>query len=673
MTGGIPLPRLMDGTPLHPARLSVTLNLRPPARATMLLPPEERLTLRQRVELFTPQGSAGIFRVTAVDDVPGEGCEVTLRHASASLGDALIPGSGEATGSPRAVLAQLLGCQTDWTLGDVELPDSRAITCAYDSSNLLTALLNLLDELPECFLQFDTSATPWTMHLRLLPQDDGCECRLSRNLRSLTIARDDSGLCTRVYVNGLAEPLDAPSIATWGPVSRHLTANRRLGREALTELGRQYLARHSEPTLTVTLDALDLRRATGEAIDSFPPGRLCRVCLPERGEVVRQRVVSVEYPDVFGSPEEAAVTLAERDPDAADYVGGLMANVHVLYRGLADANGLIRLEAERIELLAEDILLRATHEELVETAYGLTTRINEVSVELDAVNAELRLKATQKDVDQSLREASLRLSGAEASIEALARSTDSIAGDLRAATVRIDGLNADVKLKADASAVTALGTRLTSAEVDINGLKGQITLKASAEELTAYGNRLKQAEIDINAATASISLKAAQKTVDALTGRVSAAEATLTVQAGQISSKVSNGDIASTINQTAQSVLIQAEKIDLKGYVTASRLTAELADFQDAWASDLKAASLSAESVVAGHGDFDSLVCGSLYVGSGTAAWQSRSLVTSVTLPTFTATILNYLDHNGNKRSLWIPIRQTEGFVARSTIDYLGR
>lgn len=625
MRRAIPLPRLSDGTPLHPARLSVTLTLRPPSRATMLLPPEERLSLRQQVELFTPEGSAGVFRVTAVDDIPGEGCEVTLRHASASLGDALIPGSGEASGPARQVLQALLSCQSDWALGDVELPDSRTLSCAYSSSNLMTALLGLLDELPECALFFDTSAAPWRVHLRLLREEDGCECRLSRNLRSMTVSLDDSGLCTRVYMNGLAEPVDADSIALWGPVSRHLTANRRLDRAALTEIARQYLARHSEPSLTVRLSALDLHRATGEAFDRFPVGRVCRVCLPEEGRVIRQRVVSVEYPDVYGDPEQAAVTLAERDPDTADYVGGLIANVHVLYRGLADANGLIRLEADRIELLAEDILLRATREELIETAYGLTTRLNEVSVELDAAKAELRLKASQTDVDQSFREANLRLSGAEAAIEAVAKSNDLIAGDVRQAMLRIDGLNADIRLKADASSVTALGSRVSSAEVDINGLKADILLKASQTVVSGLTERMSSAELDINGAKASIALKASQETVDRLTGRVASAEASLTVQAGQIALKVAAGDIASAINQTAQSVLIQAGKIDLKGYVTATQLEAQFADFEDAWATDLKATSVSADYVVGGYADFDDLVCGTLYVGSGAASWKSAS------------------------------------------------
>lgn len=71
-----------------------------------------------------------------------------------------------------------------------------------------------------------------------------------------------------------------------------------------------------------------------------------------------------------------------------------------------------------------------------------------------------------------------------------------------------------------------------------------------------------------------ITLKASQNDLNALTSDVRIAEASITVMANQIQSKVSAGDIASTINQTAQSVLIQASKIDLDGYVTADYLAA---------------------------------------------------------------------------------------------------
>lgn len=595
----IPLPRLPDGTLLHPARVSVTLNLRPPSRATMLLPPGERVGLRQSVELFTPQGSAGLFRVTGVEDVPGEGLEVTLRHASASLTDALIPGSGELSGSPRQVLDTLLGYQSEWKSGEVELPSSRILSCSYSHSNLLTALLNLLDELPECGLFFEDGL----VHLRLLSDEDGCECRLSRNLRSLTIALDDSRLCTRVYMNGLPEPVDAPSIAEWGPVSRHLTAKRGLNAEALRTLAQQYLTRYSEPTLTVRLDAIDLHRATGEAIDRFTPGRICRVCLPESRETVRQRVTAVTYDDVYGDPERATVTLAEHDPDAADYVGGLMANVRVLYRDLDDAGGLIRLQADRIELLAGEISLRATAKELVDLDDRLTTLYKEVAIELDAAKAELRLKASQQAVNEltsTLSEAMITLSGAEAAITAHAHQLDEHGNELSSARLRLDGLEGSIALKADKVVTDSLGTRLNSAE---------------------------------------IRLESAVETVDGLRSQIT----------------------------------LKADRIDLQGYVTADQLSAAIADFEDAWATLLRTESISCEGIAGAYGDFDDLACGTLYVGSGTAEWQSASVMTALPSLSTDTFYMTYKDMNGINQSVTVVTGVHFNRGSLKTIDFLGK
>ena len=75
----------------------------------------------------------------------------------------------------------------------------------------------------------------------------------------------------------------------------------------------------------------------------------------------------------------------------------------------------------------------------------------------------------------------------------------------------------------------------------------------------------------------------------------------ITQNAESITTKVGKGDIASTINQTAQSVLIQASKINLEGYVTATMLDAVDAKIGNltsgvTTASLLKATSLQASS-----------------------------------------------------------------------------
>ena len=61
-----------------------------------------------------------------------------------------------------------------------------------------------------------------------------------------------------------------------------------------------------------------------------------------------------------------------------------------------------------------------------------------------------------------------------------------------------------------------------------------------------------------------------------------------------ITTKVGKGEISSTINQTAQSVLIQASKINLSGYVTASQLSAVEADITNLTTGQAKANKLYA-------------------------------------------------------------------------------
>lgn len=575
---------------LHPTELSVTLNLRPPSRAAMRLPPGERVALHTLVALETPQ-SAGIFRVTGVDEIPGEGMDVTLRHTLSTLSDDLMPGTGSLTGPVRQVLETLLAHQTGphrWTLGDVETTEGQTLSCTYSNSNLLTALLNILDELPDMYLEPEQSGNVWRVHLRAMRPDDACECRLTRNLQSLTVSVDDSELCTRVYMRGLAQPEDAPSIADWGVVSRYLTANRRLKPEAMRTLARQYLDSHSEPGVTVSLDAMDLHRVTGETLDSFPLGRICRVALPEQSTVIRQRVTSITYPDVYGDPTRARVTLANQQADTADVVSGLMAHVSVVYQGLEAVDGVLTLQAEQIELLAQQIELNAEqitlnaeqielHAEQIAlkadsvTVDGLTTRINAAEVSIDGLNGRIDLCATHTELTEGL--SSLQNS----------------------VSIALDALNARIDLCASRQEVDALGTRLSNAEIVINGAEGTIGLTTLVANLTddlagvkqdyetlaglvdelgeqvsdagirisaaeasikewarrtqvvedSQGNlekRVTQAELDIDGANAAIALKADSSVVGALGTRLTSAELTIDGLNGEIQSKVTKSE-----------------------------------------------------------------------------------------------------------------------------------
>lgn len=98
---------------------------------------------------------------------------------------------------------------------------------------------------------------------------------------------------------------------------------------------------------------------------------------------------------------------------------------------------------------------------------------------------------------------------------------------------------------------------------------------------------------------------------------------TFSIMQQGISSKVSADGIASAINQTAQSVLIQAQKIDLQGYVTASQLQAEIGSFYNA-----STGTLSASWITVQGGQIGNLtVSGSFSFGvANTVSWQTTTI-----------------------------------------------
>lgn len=107
---------------------------------------------------------------------------------------------------------------------------------------------------------------------------------------------------------------------------------------------------------------------------------------------------------------------------------------------------------------------------------------------------------------------------------------------------------------------------------------GEIAKKVATSD---YNQKVTSMETSINQHTKEISLKAVKTEVytkiegDGRYGSkaiVERHEAEIKTQADQINLRVQKGDIASTINQTAQSVLIQAAKINLRGAVTADSI-----------------------------------------------------------------------------------------------------
>lgn len=344
---GAQRPRLLDrnlreSARLDPGRLSLNLQLTPLSTATMTLPdgsPEVRV--RDFVELFDPNGSVGIFRVTEVDTNFGATQTCYLEHAFTTLADSLCIGVQGMSGPFSAVISALLDAQTvhHWILGDVELPDEYEVIYEYRYDNLMTAILDLTEMLPEEYAwELDTLHYPWIMHLRKLSDEDFCECRLTRNMSSVSVTVDSSEQCTRIYPFGAGEGtdrislssltgslfLEADNVETWGVINRTFTDDNIFDSVTLQTVAEKYLERHKEPLVSVEIDAEDLFSATGESLDRFRVGRLCRLPMHQYGTIMRERVISISYPDVYGRPQRAVLTLANRLRSASDEIADLI-------------------------------------------------------------------------------------------------------------------------------------------------------------------------------------------------------------------------------------------------------------------------------------------------------------------------------------------------------------
>ncbi|MEA5013139.1 MAG: phage tail spike protein [Candidatus Limiplasma sp.] len=345
----IRLPRVLDTNMNevrrpHPVRLEYELSLRPLSKAQLTLILEEAVTVGEYVELYDVGGSLGVFRVTGTDNSYSRGGTMTayLHHALTTLSDGVIFGYREYGGTGvnlRTVLTQLLALQPRqmWTLGTCEF--TTQYQYSFENENLLRAIISLAEPLTEEYQwTYDTSVFPWVLNLIKAQAGDMSEMRLSRNVENVQVAIDRSDLCTRMYplgygegvnqltiapANGGVKYLDADTISTWGVVASTYTETSVTEAATLKAMAQSVLEKVKNPTVTVTAKGRDLYSLTGQSMDRFYIGRLCRVCLPDYGVTLNERVVTIQKRDVYGDNTNVTVTLANKNRDSVSELARL--------------------------------------------------------------------------------------------------------------------------------------------------------------------------------------------------------------------------------------------------------------------------------------------------------------------------------------------------------------
>lgn len=528
----------MERARLHPISLQLTANATPPSTASMVIPSGEAVVSEyDLIELYKGDESQGLFRVSGLTAQNGETVQVDMEHAIVTLENDITPSKTELTGSPKAIAAALLGYQTAtcWRLGSA--PETGDISITVDESNVLETLVEMVQNLNDYILTFDFSTNPWTVSIAPLETTPYCECRLSRNTSSATITRDCSEMVTRVK----AAQLDGGYMESANYKGR-FRITRPLGVDEDAEAGQvkayaqKYLKEHDHPQISVEISAVELAKRTGESVDAFSPGKLCRIALADWNYTADQRLITVSYNDLVADDENVTLTLSTSP------------------RSLA-------FDLAKMQKAASSVQDWRTSAGIRSRSGGGGTVINQLE----------KSYTYSKDIDGKLT------------------------------------------------------TFQNYVGIQLDEQQAQISLKASQSALDAQGQRLSQAEVDIDGANAAISLKASQATVDALGQRVNSAEIAIDGANAEIALKVNKNGVISAINLTSEAATIQASKINLQGYVTASQLSAGLADVKSSLADYTVTDKLDAQSA---H------IHGNLFYQNTTVSWQEQTVVTGVNLNT---------------------------------------
>lgn len=362
----IPLPRLyVDGKfrrIMHPVSVSITDNMIPLSTASMVLQDGEEMPFDSWVELFTPYGSAGMYRFRAPDEGYGEDTTTAeMEHMIAEVGDHNVKDEIDEM-MPASAAAQRLFSYYDgglWKLGKVsDLGDGKvAVEAKYDS--ILTGLLSILHQTPDCMMAFDFTTTPWTLNIVKKGTKVVSEGRITRNMDGAKVKTDRSTLVTRVWYQTWSEDAEGNVIGTWThrdadtlktygnkPVERRLDTNYSMTGEEINQMVDTYIQEHKHPRTSVSIKAKELWRITGERVDRFIVGDLFRLAIQKYGLNLEMNIISIVWQDVYNHPDDVIVHLGDEEDTVVTFLHNLDATGEGISGGSGGGGGRAKREDE---------------------------------------------------------------------------------------------------------------------------------------------------------------------------------------------------------------------------------------------------------------------------------------------------------------------------------------
>ena len=317
---------------VNPVSVSITQNIMPLSTAVITLPKGENLPSRSYVELFTPYGSAGMFRVRSPRDAYGQ--EVTaaeLEHMISEVGDYLVKEEVSEMKAADAAMKQAFKYYKGgrWQLGSVSALGTGKIAYEVDYDRVLDVMLSILQQKHDCMMAFDFSTKPWTVSIVKKVGTVSAEGRLSRNVTSAIVTNDDTELVTRAWY----QVFDKKKKPTWkskdsnvskyGLVEMPVRTSSDMTDAEITKTVDAFLADHSKPRVSINIQAVELCQITGESLDKLEVGKLYRLALPDDGTSFEDYITSIEWSDVYNDSTSVTVTLGDEEDTVPTFLHNL--------------------------------------------------------------------------------------------------------------------------------------------------------------------------------------------------------------------------------------------------------------------------------------------------------------------------------------------------------------
>lgn len=300
---------------------------------------------RQFVEVFDAAGKRiDLFRVTEIPKgVYGRAGTKKLKcvQVLCTLSDDITPTYMQIGGNGQPLescIRQVLACQQTarWKLGRCDF--ATLYEYSFASEGLLSALLKLIEPIPDALMTTDTTSYPWTLNVVRADDSDATELRYSRNMEEISEEVLDTDFATRLYplgygegvnqlniksVNGGTAYIDSPTQALWGVVSKPYVDTTITDAATLLAQGRAALELCCNPHVSYGVTCKDISILTGEPLDAFYTGRMARIIYRDYGLTIRARVREIHYPKPITEPWNAKLTIANRSADVASVIAQL--------------------------------------------------------------------------------------------------------------------------------------------------------------------------------------------------------------------------------------------------------------------------------------------------------------------------------------------------------------